>query len=421
MNRTKLSDGIYLNIINSDKFKTDYFDMCLVFPLKEETASLAALLPMVLKRGSKTLPNMAEISKRLDFLYSTGFATRNIKRGEAQIISFGCDFLRESLVPEGTELMNEVFSTFGELVLEPYLENGVFSADYVESEKKNLCDAIRALVNNKNVYAMKKCHEAMCEGSDFAVNEGGSVENVEKITPDGLYKFYKDLLASARIEMFYTGMADADTIEALCHKLISGIARTKTVSTSTEKFIHKRDKVLEIVEEMDVAQGKLILGFSSSHTIYDKDYTAYSLFNELFGGSPTSKLFENVREKLSLCYYCRSMPEAHKGILTVASGIEVENRDKAVAEILAQLENTRSGNISDEELDSAKKSLTNSYRELYDDGNSLHFWYLSRLIADNEKTVEDIIKEISLVTKEDVARCARSTELDTIFFLKGTL
>ncbi len=421
MKRIQLSDGVFLNVINSDKFKTDYFDMCFVFPLREETASKAALLPMVLKRGSRRLPTMADISKRLDYLYSTGFATRNIKRGEAQILSFGCDFLRETLVPQGTNLLEEVFSTFGELVLDPYLENGSFSEDYVESEKKNLCDAIRSIVNNKNAYAMKKCHEAMCEGSDFAVNEGGSIEKVEKITCEELYTFYTELLATARIELFYTGMCEPDAIESLCRNLISGIKRKKTTKTATEKFCRTRDNVLEITEEMDVAQGKLVLGFSTSHTVYDKDYTAYSLFNELFGGSPTSKLFENVREKLSLCYYCRSIPEAHKGILTVASGIEVENRDKAVSEILAQLENTGKGIISDEELDSAKKSLTNGYRELYDDGNSLHFWYLSRLIAGNEKTVEDIIREISLVTKEDIARCARATELDTVFFLKGTL
>lgn len=421
MTRVKLSEGIYLNIIESDKFKTDYFDINIILPLQEETASHAALLPMVMKRGSVKYPTMADITRRLDYLYSTGFSTKVLKRGEAQIVSFGVDFLREALLPAGETLFDDVFGILRNIIFEPLIENDAFKAEYVETEKKNLIDAIKALINNKNAYAMKKCHTAMCDGEKFAVSENGKVETVEKISGKELYMFYRFLLSCCRIEMFYTGVCDEKKLIAAAEKLVGGIDRTPTISVTTERFVRKRDEVVEITEEMEVAQGKLILGFCSDHTVSDSDYTAYSLFNELFGGSPTSKLFENVREKMSLCYYCRSIPEAHKGILTVASGIEVENRDKAVSEILLQLENTRNGIISDEELDSAKKALINSYRELFDDAANLSFWYLSRLIGGSEKTIETVIEEIEKVTKEDIAKCAKATQLDTIYFLKGTL
>jgi predicted Zn-dependent peptidase len=421
MKRIRLNDGIYLNIIKSDKFKTEYFDLNIILPLREQTASYAALLPLVIKRGSKAYPNMAEISKRLDYLYSTGFSARVTKRGETQIIGFLTDFLRESLVPAGENLSEKVFTTIRDIIFEPYTENGAFKTEYVETEKKNLCDEIEALINNKRAYSMKKCYEAMCEGQNYAVSEKGSVELVQKIDGKSLYDFYKELLSSSRIEMFYTGTLDEQNIVSLVNRLVDGIERKSVAPISTEKFVRTRSEILEVTEEMEIAQGNLILGFASDHTLTDDDCTAYSLFCELYGGSPSSKLFENVREKLSLCYFCRSIVDSHKGILTVASGIEVENRDRAMNEILAQLENTRNGIISDEELDAAKKSMTNAYRELYDDGTSLASWYLSRLIGGSEKTVEDVISEISKVTKEQIADCAKATQLDTVYFLKGTM
>ncbi|MBE6571584.1 MAG: insulinase family protein [Ruminococcaceae bacterium] len=421
MKRIQFSESVFLNLIESDKFKTDYFEINLILPLREETASYAALLPQVLRRGSKKYPQMSDISKRFDYLYSTGFSARVTKRGENQIVSFTADFLRESLLPPGEHLMDDVFETMRSIIFEPLVNDGAFKAEYVESEKKNLIDAIKSIINNKNAYSMKKCHEAMCKGQNYAVSESGKVELVEKIDGTSLYNFYKDFLSHAKIEMFYTGTCDENVIKNHARSLISDIKSEKLYDLHSERFERTRDKVVEITEEMEVAQGKLVLCFRSGHTISDEKYSAYALFNNIFGGSPTSKLFENVREKLSLCYFCRSIPDAHKGILTVVSGIEVANRDKAQKEILAQLDNVKSGNISDEEMSSAKNDMINSYRSLCDSASDISTWYLSRLLGGSGKTIEDVIDEIGKVTKEDVVACAKATELDTIFFLKGTL
>ncbi len=421
MKRIRLSDGIFLNIIESDKFKTDYFDINFIIPLREETASFAALLPQVLRRGSAKYPQMADVSKRFDYLYSTGFSSRITKRGENQIIGFTVDFLRESLLPAGEHLMDDVFETVRSIIFEPLVNNEGFKKEYVDSEKKNLIDAIKSLINNKNAYAMKKCHEEMCKGQNYAVSENGNIEMVDKIDGSSLYSFYKTFLAKSRIEMFYTGMCDEETVKKYAQSLVSGTLRDIPCETQTEKFERCRTQVSEVTEEMEVAQGKLVLCFRSGHIVSDKNYSAYSLFNNIFGGSPTSKLFENVREKLSLCYFCRSIPDAHKGILTVVSGIEVANRDKTADEIMAQLENMRRGEISSEEIDNAKRDLVNNYRALYDSATDLSTWYLSRLIGSSDKTVEQVIKELDAVTKEDIIACAKETELDTVFFLKGTI
>lgn len=420
MKRIQLSEGIALTVIHSDKFKTEYFDWNFLLPLREETASLASLLPSVLNRGSARYPSMKELTKRRDFLYSTEISSRVIKRGETQILGFTADFLRDDLVPESGGLIEKVFELLRDVVLDPLICDGSFRSDYVESEKKNLIDAIRSLINNKNLYAKTQCLRAMCADSAFAVSEYGSEERVSAIDGKALYDFYRELLQSAPMELFYVGAAREDLVIDAVKGLLNGITRAPKPLPTTVPFVRTRQELREITEEMDVAQGKLCIGFSTDHTVRDDDYTAFMLFNELYGGSPMAKLFENVREKLSLCYYCSSAPEAHKGVLTVSAGIENQNRDKALAEILEQLRLTADRQITEEELSSAKKSLINSYRRLYDDNAGLALWYLSRRIANSTKTPEDIIREIEAVTVDEIAACAADVTADTVFFLKGT-
>lgn len=421
MKRIQLGDGIFLNVIPSDKFKTEYFDINFVIPLRENTASYAALLPMVLKRGCEKYPTMASLTKKLDFLYSTGFSSHVSKRGEQHIIGFTADFLRDSFVSDGENLGQQVFELLREILFCPLVSDGAFKSEYVENEKKNLIDSIKSLINNKNAYAMKKCQDAMCEGENFAVNANGKIEIVEKIDGKALFEFYQNFIKSAYVEMFYVGAASSDVVETLAKGLFSGISRTKVVREKTVIFSRKRDAVLDLCEKMEVAQGKLCMGFCADNTFSSENSTAYTVFNELYGGSPTSKLFENVREKLSLCYYCRSISDAHKGILTVASGIEVENKQKAYDEILNQLELAKNGVISETEIECAKKSLINAYKELCDDASSLSSWYLSRILGGDTRTLDGVISEIPAVTKEQIVECAKSTRLDTVFFLEGTL
>ena len=419
MKRIEISDGIFLNTIPSEKYKTDYLCINAILPLKEETASLAALLVYVLKRGTENYPDMRALNKKLDSLYGTFIEPVVYKRGESQIVAFLCNFLKEEFLPEKMDILQEVIDIVCEILFCPFTENGAFSKEYVDGEKANLCDSINAQINNKNAYAIKRCHEEMCRGQNFAVSELGKIESVGKINEKNLYEFYKELLSRAKFEIFYTGSQDENSVKHKICKKFSVLKNRKIYDFSCEKFT-SRENVNEVTEEMPVNQGKLVLGFSQGYVLPDSNYTKFALFNELFGGSATSKLFLNVREKLSLCYYCRSIPDAHKGILTVASGIEVENKEKAFSEICLQLENIKNGNISDEELEAARKSLINSYRELDDSAVSLSSWYLSRILAGNFESPEEVIENAKKVCRDDIVECAKSVKLDTVYFLKGT-
>jgi Predicted Zn-dependent peptidases len=418
--RIKLAESVYLNIIRTEKFKTNFISAEFLLPLSADTAALGALLPSVLLRGTGKYPDMAALNKRFDYLYGSHISPRVYKLGETQLVGFSSYVLADKYALEPTPVLSELLEVMGEVIFNPLTENGVFRADYTEGEKRNLCDRIKAQINNKNSYAVKRCRDEMCRGEAYAVSELGEVEDVTAITPESLYSFYKTLITGSRVELYFVGNTDTDSLTAQLTALFSRCANSSAPQPATQ-VIRRAEKVREVTEDQPVNQGKLSMGFRTDCSLYDRDYHVFAMFRELFGGSPSSKLFMNVREKLSLCYYCSAIPEAHKGIMIVTSGIEVANKQKAQDEILRQLELVCVGEITEVEMVAARNSLVNGYRELYDDAGSLKAWYTSRLLCGRDDSPEDAAASLESVTAADIAAMAKRATLDTIYFLNGTL
>ena len=418
--RIPIADGINLNVIETDKFKTNYISVNFLVPLRRETAAYNALLPKVLRRGTVSWPDMSDISRRLEYLYATNLSTRLYKRGETQVFGFGAYVLDNSFALDGTDILGGVLDLIGELIFRPVLENGCFREDYVTGEKSNLIDDIRAQINNKTSYAVIRCHQEMCRNEAFGISECGTPEEVEAITPASLYRHYKEMLSCADVEIYYVGHDNTELLKSKLRQLFAAVKHTPHPPLSC-RVIRRAEEVREVVEDEQVRQGKLSLGFRTGTVLSDGDYHRFSLFCEIFSGSPTSKLFMNVREKLSLCYYCRAVPEAQKGIMVVTSGIEVSNRGKAQEEILRQLDAMRHGEITDGELEDAKRSLVNSYREINDTPTALEAWYMGRLLAGLNNTPEENAALVKQTTKEEIVAVASGITLDTVYFMRGTL
>lgn len=418
MIRETICDRISLNISQTDKFKTNFLSLFFSVPLNADNASEYAILPKVLLRGSENYPDMKAIGKHLDSLYGAHISSTVFKRGERQIIGIFSSCLCNEYAFEETDILKNLLSTLKDLLFNPKIENGGFVPAYVEGEKKNQIDRIKSQINNKNQYALTRCRQEMCADEAYGVSEIGTVEDTEKITPLALYAAYNRFVAQADIDVFFVGKCDKSHLTSEIKTMLCGIARDK-VAFGKPNIITDVKEVKNVEEEKNIMQGKLTMGFRTGMTLYDEDYPAFSLFNEIFGGSPSSKLFMNVREKLSLCYYCAAISEAHKGLMFVASGIEVENKDKAQSEILAQLEDIKQGKITDAEFDSAVKSLVNSYCELADDPQTLSMWYYSRMMAGLSDSPEEVCDKIRRLTKENVVKASLGVKLDTVYFLKG--
>ena len=422
MQRCKLSEGIYLNLLPSEKFKTNFLSVCFVVPLEKENAHLTALVPKVLSRGCKAYPDMAAISERLEYLYASDISAVYVKRAESLIVGFSADFVKDAFLPEkGENLLNSVSALLFDILFDPLIENGAFRESYVAGEKADLINAIGAKINNKAAYAKERCTEIMFGARPYGISELGTVEEVRAATSKQIYERYKQLVETAPIEIFFNGECNAEELSALVKSRIPVGAHRKT-SFPTRAFLDgDPDEVTEVTDEMPVAQGKLVMGLRMSGVnVNSADAAAFNVFNEMFGGSANSKLFMNVREAMSLCYYCRSMPDMFMSALFISSGIEPENREKAKKAILEQLDAMKVGDFSDDDIAEAKLSLCNAYKELDDSASALCLWYLSRVIFGNDGTPEDTMEKIRAVTADEIRAAAEKVSLDTVYFIKGT-
>ena len=335
--RTKLADGVYLTYLPARKFKTSLISAQFVTPITKETAAAYALLPAVLRRGTVTYPDMGAMATHLDQLYGARIDYTIRKKGENQCIGFVASLIDDSYALGGEKLLEPIAALLGELICDPVTKHGRFIPAYFESEKTNLIDAIRSLINDKKDYADSRLLREMCAGEAYGIPRLGDEADVEKLQPKKLYAHYKELISTARLELFYSGSASQKRVEQALLSAFSTLPRDVVREIAVPQDHIARTEVLRIEDEMDVTQGKLGMGFSCG----SDDSAALLLGNTLFGGSSNSKLFLNVREKLSLCYYASSLYHRQKGLITVSSGIEFENFQKAYDEIMAQLDAVR--------------------------------------------------------------------------------
>lgn len=421
MERIKLCEGIHLNIIPSEKFKTNYMSVCFTVPLEKTSAHLTALVPKILMRGCEKYKDMASISERLEYLYASEIAPIYVKRAQNLVVGFSADFIKDSFVPDGKGLLKEVTGLLFDILLNPLTVDGVFREDYTESEKADLINAINAKINNKAAYAKDKCTEIMFGARPYALNELGTPEDVRAATPKQVFERYRYILKTAPVEIFFSGECDKNELADIITKRFPMSDKRLVSLPCAEVLDGLPDDITEVTEEMPVAQGKLVMGYRMGGiNINSEDSAAFTVFNEIFGGSPSSKLFMNVREAMSLCYYCRSMPDMFMSAMFVSSGIENSNKDLAFDAINEQLEAIKNGDFTLEDIEDAKRSISNAYRELDDSSSSLCLWYMSRIIMNNSLTPAKMLQKISEVTKEQIIDAANKVALDTVFFLKGT-
>ena len=420
MKRINISDGINLGYIEKTKFKTNFFKVCFCMNLEKGVPTNLSLLAGVLMRASKNYPGISEINNRLDYLYDMNVSSGTYKRGERLYLSYECDFIRDEFLPDGEKLLSEAVEMFEELIFNPYLVDGGFDKKILDSEKTELENSIKSIINYKNAYVKEKCIETLCQGERYAVSEQGTLEEIPKVTEKSLYEFYRQLVETASIEIIFVGQADAEKL-AEDFKTIFEKHTKRTPKAIDETYItgETKAKVCEKTEKMQINQGKLALGFRTGVGVTDKDCTAMSLFAEIFGGSPTSKLFMNVREKLSLCYYCRASLDSYKGIMLVLSGIQSKNKDKSFEAIMKELCDIQNGNVTEDEFEAAKLSLVNSYKTLDDSPAALSAWYISRIMCQSFENPEAIVEKIQNTTLGEVIEVSKKVKLDTVYFLEG--
>ena len=413
--------GVNLTCVTEYKFKTGCISISLLTQLEKSTAAMNAVLPAVLRRGTARHPDMESIAAVLDELYGARIEPAVRKKGEIQCIGFFSDFPDDAFIPDGGKILEKTANLMGELLLSPATSGGRLRAEYVDGERENLMNDIRAEINDKRRYSIRRLSELMCRGEKYGVSKFGTLTDAAKITVATLTKHYRKVIAESDIEIFYCGAAEPARVEQAMLSALAMLPRLeKSSSPVTEvRFDVKSDAPRYFEDRMDVTQGKLAIGYRLGEIMKKPNYAVMMVMNAVFGGAVTSKLFMNVREKLSLCYYASSMIDRHKGIMMVSSGIEFAKYDEAISEIRAQLDAVRNGDIEDWELDSAKQAVVTSILASMDEPGGLESLYLDRAICGMNITPEELAGLADAVTKEEVMAAAKSVKEDAVYFLRG--
>ncbi len=414
--RTSIGDCVFFNSVIDKRYKTNRISVNLILPLEREKASVRALIPNLLRKGYRECPDFTEFSKKLARLYGSYIGYDVSAIGDSQVMTLSAGVIDDMYALDGEPLLGEISEILSKVVLDPVLENGLFSEKEVELEKQALIDLIESEMNEKRHYALNRAMSLLCAGEPAGVNKYGYAEDVKKITTAEATQAYREMLESARIEIMFVGCGDPEKPREIFTKAFAELARLPR-SFSVLEIKKNTEKLKEETERMNVAQSKLVLGFLTALAPSDSDLITMRLMIYLFGGTPSSKLFLNVREKMSLCYYCAARPNVSKGIAFVDCGVEHQNIEKAKTEILNQLEQLREGNFTDEELNYAKLSMVNTFRSAGDSAASIEGWYLSQVLYGTERSPEAEAESIAAVDRSAVIAAANRLQLDTVYLL----
>ena len=415
----EIKKGIKLHTIKTDKFKTNLIAVFLSKKLERENVTENALIPAILRRGSKILKTQEEISKTLEEMYGASFDCGIDKTGDNQVIRFYIETVNDNYLPKKENNLEKSIQTLLEIVFNPYEENGKFKKDYINQEKENMKKRIESRKDNKARYSLDRCIEEMYKDKPYGLYKFGYSKDLEKIDEENLYSYYKDLINTCKIDIFVSGPIDENIIKILKEdKILNSLNEREAEYNKLELEQKKKiEKENIVIEKMEVTQGKLLVGLDVD--INDNKSKAIAMvYNNILGGSANSKMFQNVREKAHLAYVANSMYYKYKGNIIVNSGIEISNYEKALELIKKQIEDMENGEFTKEEVENAKKGIISAIKTINDEQDSIIIYYFGQELTNTNVSVEQYMDEILSVSYEDVKNIAKKVYINTIYFLR---
>ena len=415
----EIKKGIKLHTIKTEKFKTNLIAIMLTTKLNRENVTKNALIPAVLRRGTKNLIKQEEINKKLEEMYGASLDCGLDKTGDNQVLKFYIETVNDEFLPQEAENMLKIsLEKIFEFVFNPYLENGCFKKEYVEQEKENIKQIIDGKIDNKARYSLDRCIEEMYKDQPYGLYKYGYVEDMKNINEKNLYEYYQQLINECKIDIFVSGIIDEETENIIKNnENIIKLKDREPQYNEPEIIAKKLEKENDVQESMDVTQGKLIIGMDLD---IDDDNLRFDvmIYNSIFGGSANSKLFQNVREKASLAYTASSSYYRFKNNIFINCGIEIKNYEKALEIIKQQIEDMKKGDFTDEEVENAKKGIIASIKTIDDEQDTEITYFFSQELSKSKCNIEQYMQRISEVTKDKVIDVANKVSVNTVYFLK---
>ena len=414
---TPLSNGAEGLFVKNDRFNTTLVSFNFYMPLTRKHAAEYALLPFVLTTCSKDYPDFSKLNFKLSKLYGAELSASAEKVGDYQLLKIAVSVIDDKYTLDNESLCDSAMQLLTQLVFEPKIYNNSFYEEDIAREKRKAVEHIKGELSEKRIYAKNRLIEEMYKNDPYGTPKCGTVSDVEKITGESLYNAWRDVLSHAFLRVNVVSRAMPQGLFDGISQKMQNIDRENIPDCSASRPTEKADKTNTVTEKMDITQGKLCLGFSSDMYGDDKTTAPLTVMCDIFGGGPYSKLFNNVREKMSLCYYCSAATVKSKGLITVSSGVESENAEKALSAIVDQLDAIKRGEFDDSEFDSSIKNITDSLKSYNDSQGLIDLWYSLKISGDKPLSPEDTIELIANVTRDDVINAAKGVSLHTVYKL----
>lgn len=414
INRRKIADGVYFSSITDKRYKKNLISVAFSTQLSEDTATENVIVPVLLTKCNSKLPTYKAFNNKMSRLYASGIGGTAGRQYDLQTISFGAYYLDDIYALSGEKMTGIMTDILIDCLTSPVTENGVFSEKFVEFEKKTVIDNIETAINDKRSYAIERAMKTICKGEPASVCSYGTVEKAKLITPDSAYKAYRRMLETMPCEIICTGCSDFDGVAEKFAAAFEKAGR-HDIENTTIALSPVKTQTEEVTERLTVNQSKLVLGFKS----HSDDDAALVLLQKIFGGTTSSKLFRNVREKMSLCYYCSAARNDLKGIMLVNSGVENENIEKTKEAVIDQLEEIKNGNFTNEDINFAEMAIKNDFKSVADSAGNVSNWYFDCIRKNDIVTPEEKLGRYLGVSKERIIAAAKSMVLDSVYVLTG--
>lgn len=413
-NKSVIGDGITLTEITDPKFKSNYITVTFAVPVDEKTAPLNNLVTDILASSNRKCPSMTQMTKNLAYLYGAVLSARSRRVGDIQENGLSIEYIGDEFTMNKEVISVKAVQTMLDCLFDPQLENGAFSEKYVSMRKKELEDTIRAEINDKFGYSMRRAREVIYKDEPACVNVLGTIENARAVTPQQLFERYEQLKRSAQIDITMCGK-DFEAVKPVIIEAMGKLKRENVVKVSYQKPSPIKQLTGRVSETQDINQSKMIMAFKSDC----RDIYVAKVFAALYGGTPFSKLFANVREKMSLCYYCSAVYADLKGTMIVSSGIARENIGISEKAILDQLEAVKNGDFTDEELENAVTYLCTGFKSNNDSIYRMVEYYLAQSTRGTAYTPEQVCDIFRNVTRAQVIECAKTFRYDTFYVMQS--
>lgn len=414
----ELGNGARLAAVADDRFQTVRISAHFMLPMQAETAAVHAVLPRLLTRACAEYPDYTAFNRKLAMLYGASVYGAARMTGETQMISVSLGMPDDRFLPNDEKVLTEGVRLLCAMLFAPALENGLFRAQDIAEEKRSLAEDIRAEFNDKRAYALRRSRQLMFADEPYGVCSQGTAEEAEALTAEQITAAWRRVLQTAQLTVTAIGTVNAEAVAAVFR---AELAKLQRVPVQLQPVVMKTPAEAPklVTERVDVQQAKLVMGFRSTMA-EPQDMTALRLATVLLGGTPSSRLFQNVRERLSLCYYCAARCDWHKGVLMIDSGVQEDKAEEAKAEILRQLNDLQNGRFTEEELDIARRAMIDQFGTVSDSPAFLDGWYTDQLRAGTVLTPEQAEARVRAVTAAEVTAAIATVKPELYYMLAGT-